>query len=866
MMKKELIANTSGQSLISHSCGVGILAKKLVELISNNSKLADVAFVAGCTHDFGKADSAFQNWVKKEFKKKIRDFVPEEGEHIEARGKFSFENYPRHNEISLLLSWLMLDRSCKSLNKKNKTRLFHAIYWSHAKPIRKEEIKNLSTVYKKFSKGSSDNIKDLISYISEMIESIDSLNGSISSDYMKIKDIFGNEDIKELIEELNDEKMPEYKKYHESNDEIDEFQKNILDNSQNNIVRSAVISADRLISSLSAKHLESMISDNTFDSFLNDKLGFESNLQDHINTCISGFAKKYPDSDRNKKQDIASSDLISDDISILSGAAGVGKTKIALEWATKTYAKKIFWICPRVTVCQSIFNDLIQDDYLPNAKIELNTGEFQISSQGGVKFDTIEIFSGDIVITTIDQFISSIITHRDITKFVDLMCAHIVFDEFHEYINMSAFNLLFAELIQAKNNSNNTNTLLVSATPNYYFVEKFLNIDLDNIVCVESFNKSQYQLDFKTFDEDGPDHKNPFFNEQTKGNINISNTAEKAQNSFIDNHTSGENSLLYHSKYTKQDKQDVFDKMIDSFKENGSRKFHSLRSGPGISAALNITCERMMSEFNNAENTLQRGGRLGRFGENSSVNKMTIVIPESITKGKKNGLCAKFLSHQDILESTIKWHEFLRVNVYGKKLTLKEIYAFYAEFYKDASNVEAVEKDFIKSLKKSVEIINMNVIDPVCIFKGKKKSGKIKIKKNSLRGDNRFVQMSICNVTDRFSRDGVEYVNEYAYHEDSIDSGMTLPYKKITGYGESKMNLLSFMVGKHHNIKEDYLKPYNDHQTIKKARDPEFPIYVSYTPEDLEKVRSSGHPFAVYYVQTERQVIGAMGINKLQGN
>jgi CRISPR-associated endonuclease/helicase Cas3 len=36
---------------------------------------------------------------------------------------------------------------------------------------------------------------------------------------------------------------------------------------------------------------------------------------------------------------------------------------------------------------------------------------------------------------------------------------------------------------------------------------------------------------------------------------------------------------------------DIFEKVIDSFKENGSHKFDVLRSGPIIQAALNISCK-----------------------------------------------------------------------------------------------------------------------------------------------------------------------------------------------------------------------------------------------------------------------------------
>jgi len=860
------MANSIGQSLLNHSFAVGSLAKVIIQKTIKSEKLANLAFIAGCMHDVGKIDDSFQDWVTKASKKKLNICVPEEGEHIQKKG-FSFEKYPRHNEISLMISVLLMENGATKINKKNKKRLFHAIYWSHAKPIRKDEFINLASIFNKYSKNGSESIEKLLEKSYQFIEELHNLDTS-----MNLKEVFKNTDIEEVIEDLRENNLPAFKAYYESNEDFENYQKDINSNAKNNLIRSALISADRKISSMSANKLNELVEKKDFERIFNEAIFTDSDLKSRMEECIKGFETNYPNNPRNPKQHEASSALaeLNDGIVILNGAPGVGKTKTAIEWAVKTNAKKLFWICPRVDICMGIFNDLIQEDYLPNSKIELSTGDLKLTHKKNNThgendtYETMETFSGDVIITTVDQIINSIVTHKDITKLTDFMCSHVVFDEYHEYINLSGFNLLFSELIACKKMALNPNTLLVSATPNYCFVEDFLEIDSDNIINLDSFNETLYRIVPEYFNED-EDSTNPFFKKQEKGSINISNTANVAQRSFIDFHLK-ENALLYHAKYTKEDKQKFFNEMIDTFKKNGNKKYDSLRSGPSISASLNITCEKMLSEFSSAENIMQRIGRLGRFGENE-LNVMTIATPESIEKGRKNGPCARFLNHLHLFDSSMAWHRFAKEKIYNKEMKLKDIHALYIEFYQSEENRKSVEEDILKSLKEGAKNLNKNLMDPICIPKNSKIKGedvKLKIKKNSLRGDNRFVQMSICLVKDRFNKDTVHFLNEYVYKEGIDKTALTLSQMKILGFGKSTKNLLSFMMKKHHNIEEGYKKPYSDFHLMSMARDPETPIFVSYTPEDLEKVNTESHPYAIYYIKTEKQNVGAMSINKLQ--
>ena len=436
---------------------------------------------------------------------------------------------------------------------------------------------------------------------------------------------------------------------------------------------------------------------------------------------------------------------------------------------------------------------------------------------------------------------------------------------------MPAFNLLFAELIESKGEvDGGGNTLLVSATPHYCYLEQIIGLDKEyDVIEMPAFNQSRYQFDFLPYNENVYDDTNPLYKPRKATTFVISNTAITAQKSFIKNQHD-ENAILLHSKYKKSDKQQLFESVFESFKRNGDNRFDLLRSGPIVQASLNISCDYMISEITHAENCLQRLGRLDRFGENSTgVNQYTIVIPEAIGEKKGSGAVTRFLSSTNTLASTKSWIEFLReaTNQGEKIVTLLDVYAIYKQFYENSASVKWIESDLLACMKKSSALITAKVSEPQTIVKPKKDSKKhVKIGKNSLRGDSRFVQMAVCDVNDPGTP---RFIEEYAYimpvnETDNID-GLTMSCAVIEGYGDSSNNLLSHMMKKHHNIMGG-IKAFKDFILLNDAKDPEFPIYLSYTQNDLLAVggESARHSAAIYYSVCEKQAIGSISIKQLQ--
>jgi CRISPR-associated endonuclease/helicase Cas3 len=161
-------------------------------------------------------------------------------------------------------------------------------------------------------------------------------------------------------------------------------------------------------------------------------------------------------------------------------------------------------------------------------------------------------------------------------------------------------------------------------------------------------------------------------------------------------------------------------------------------------------------------------------------------------------------------------------------------------------------------LKKSVGAIEDNIFEPKRIKLSKNSA--IKLKKHSLRGNSRFVQMAIYDIKNQ------KVLDEY------LVNPITLGVNEIKNYGNDE-NPLEFMGKKHHNIKKNDNKKYGVTKTtkfktalyLKNSRDPATPIYVSYTPQDLDEVNGLiADNEAIYYLKGINQAIGIMPLSKLQ--
>lgn len=866
--ENEFYANTQLQLLSEHLFAVGYLALRLFEKVldhdGEHEKLGQTTFLAGLVHDLGKIEPEYQTWVKKG--KLIDD---DDGQHIET-GKFTFEKHPRHNEVSLLLINIF-EASLTELNPAQKIALQHVVYWHHAKPYRKKDDFTSSVKFYDYLLKNTGSEK----FNKVLDETVNILGkaGSIANQYsdnLKISNLLNwsltnaEEQLEAFKYRFDGKNLPDFKHY-KLTDNFSDLRQSIEVNAHHNIIRACVISADRIISRLRADDLSDYVKNKRLEELIDGEIS--SNLSLHIENAL----KLFPNSERTNKQAAVAKELSEvRDIAVLAGAAGCGKTKIALEWAKLNNAQKVFWICPRVQICQGIFDELNQN-YLPDANIEIVTGEFKYTNGWDKPTEESDLFSGDIVVTTIDQILGSITTHTDVDALIPFIEAHVIFDEFHEYVNMEIFNLLFAELIANKNMrpAYNKRTLLVSATPQYAFLEQVLDIDKNyDVIEMPSFNPSSYQIQFIEL-ESAEIAQNPLFAPQPCNTFVICNTAQDAQLSFLLNKDI-ENGVLFHSKFKKNDKRNIFESIYDSFKKEGTSCFDILRSGPIVQASLNISCDHMVSEMTGPENMLQRLGRLDRFGKNDTTNTLTVPISESVKNGKQIDSSSRFLARLNQLQSAKAWYLFLVEKVGERSFTLPELYKLYAQFYESSIARKEVSSDLEGAVKKSIELLNAKVTEPVKVIKSKTEKTSSKIKKNSLRGDSRFVQLEKINLNDILNP---VFTNEYAYSI-PVEDGAQIDNLTESTARIKDLGLLTFMAQKHVNV-----EPSHPVKKIPKtkmrarelmlenyARNPEYPLYLSYTQDDLDQVGGSDvrHSEAIYYGECDQQPVGLISIKLIK--
>lgn len=752
---KTFLANSKKQDLVEHSFLVAKVAESLfknyfseekydhfLEIINEDENkqlefknIIHILKMSALFHDVGKVDLKFQNYLKNKTSEDIDN-------HDVQNETMDFSRSLLHHEISYaILSCIKEIQLMKSFSK---NAFLYNVLYHHATVLRENKFE---TVFDLLSTDLNvdELLEDLMIY-SDQLNSLLTEKGEKDL-VLSLSSIVDEDEKEEIIERSKNTKIVEFQssQFLHAKNETTEFFKNALFY----LLRSVLISADRLVSSLDCEQVKNIIKNNEYDLFVEQLNKSDIAIEKDFDQ-ITGL---FEQSERTAMQsEIAKKAAKSKSPAVLRGAAGVGKTKIMLEYLKEiNNGKRAFIIVPRQVIAESLFNEL-SDFYLKNnVKVQILTGENKKTSLNTIRSEDHNLFSGDIVISTIDQILNMMVSHKNIDLLLEVLTSNLLFDEFHEFLEQPAILMLFIQIVYLKNLTRNEACLFVSATPNHFLVKEKMKVLDKNIFSIKSFNNANYKIDLCEFfdDRSAKNIKNKMFENQQTGNICIFNTATKAQVSAVKAQDSGETkTVVYHSKYFAHEKEKIAEQVMLNFGQKEAKKEIVLRSGPIIQASLDISCEKMLTEISSIDNIYQRLGRLVRWNEKEE-GEYTILCPVN------SGSVFQSLERLNMRNSTEKFITYLKENKEDiKNIKLNEFYHLYDLFFKDREVIKAFELDF-KSIKEKAAIVFKNGIEPVKFIQKKKTKNKQKLAKN-LRSDNDI----FCIVHDLIINSGNETIED----------------------------------------------------------------------------------------------------------
>jgi len=638
----EILAKSNGAKLIEHSKRVSdfavVIANKIVGEVGDRDNIIETVRIASLLHDIGKSVDCFQKFLK--------------GEKTDP---FKYN----HNETgwAFLAEFLNIDNSILQ-------NVLDAVYWHHG--IDKKQ--------------NSD-------YISDILEDLSDEDIHVLSNVLV--DLMGEECVYE--KNLTTLKTPRYYSSEDDNNNVDT---NVI----KTLVRTCVISADRLASSVDE--------DEDIETCVDEIVKKSKNLELDMEEMESRL-----DMDRlNMQIDISKQ---TSGTSIIKAPAGFGKTILGILWSLKTH-KKLIWVCPRNMVAQSVYSNVLQDLELlglSSLSVELflsnETKDKNAHSNGG--------FTSDIIITNIDSFLAPSVNNSFSDKLFFINSCNVVFDEFHELVGNAALFSCFVNIMKLRHRFTDSETLMLSATPSN------LNFLWD------SFGNETQILPNKT--EHYPaSHKKPVLIGTVDGSVtmidksnsliihnSIANAQRESHNNNID---------VIHSSFEEDKKSKMFEELLLS---NGKRSDVSkckqnVSATHVVQSSLDVSFSEVFDSVLSPESTLQRGGRGGRFGE-FDFTKLTIFKPDC--RSEKKVIENLYNTNLNNL-----WFEYIQ-KLNGSKIILDDMYCHYNEFYK--SNERPVKSYINSRYNESREALSY--IHPIK-FKGVKNNDIITSGGNKLRSDN----------------------------------------------------------------------------------------------------------------------------------
>lgn len=336
---------------------------------------------------------------------------------------------------------------------------------------------------------------------------------------------------------------------------------------------------------------------------------------------ITGFEKPY-----TFQMELAEKILNGKNV-IMQAPTGSGKTwasiipfLIAREENIK-FPKKLIYILPLRTLANSLYTEIRENKYIKknNIKVTIQTGE---------QNDDPYFLEGDIIFTTIDQVLSSLLCipfsvsqRQGNINAGAILTSYLVFDEFHLLDPSTSLSTTFHLLKWFKKI---TPFCLMTATLSDKLLDKMCRkLRTDRVIVdKEKFEEIQSQKNKKRYIEvvNNPITPNNIIKNHKKLSIVICNTVDKSQELYLQLKKAVEAKekfnntqlICVNSRFTSKDRKDIEKRIKEIFKK-GSKHNAILVSTQIIEVGIDITCDVMHTEISPINSFLQRIGRCARY-------------------------------------------------------------------------------------------------------------------------------------------------------------------------------------------------------------------------------------------------------------
>ncbi len=343
---------------------------------------------------------------------------------------------------------------------------------------------------------------------------------------------------------------------------------------------------------------------------------------------------------------------------LIRAPAGAGKTEAVLAPFLRQFVEKEFFIAPRliyVLPMRVLINQIKErieryaKNITPDTTVKIQHGDIPDSP----------FFIGDIIITTLDQFIYGFArASRQVGHHLDvpagaIASSLIVFDESHMYRDEFTFSVMRA-ILEILNNSNIPFVVMTATMPETLEKSLFENIDLKEDQKIEGDisieNEVIMHLEEKPLiNEEGINIPQELLQKiQNKKTLIVVNQVKRAQRIYDEIkrilELKEDEIVLLHSRFIKRDREIHENKAIELMKDR-ENNIRIVVSTQVLEAGMDFSADILITEIAPADAIVQRAGRCARYkGEKGEMHIFQIENGKGCLPYKK----------EDI-EKTFKW-------------------------------------------------------------------------------------------------------------------------------------------------------------------------------------------------------------------